>query len=207
MDIHSVFWIAGLTFLAYLIGSFPTGFLLVKLTKGIDIREVGSGSTGATNVKRVMGKSGFITVMVLDGLKGVLPVLAAKYLEVKLNLYPSLSILPILASIAIIIGHSKSIFLGFKGGKSVASGSGTIMGLNWSVGVITFIIWCTLTYTTKYVSVASIVALLLTPVWMYLLKQPVIYVIYCLVGALYIVWLHRDNVKRLLSGTESKIRD
>jgi acyl phosphate:glycerol-3-phosphate acyltransferase len=204
---HVIWWIVIITFLAYLTGSFPTGFLLVKLTKGIDIRDIGSGSTGATNVKRILGKKGFWTVMLIDGFKGLLPVLFSKYLEVKFNLYPNLSILPVLVSIAIIIGHSKSIFLGFKGGKSVSCGAGTIMGLNLSVGLITFVVWSTLTYTTKYVSVGSIVALLLTPVWMYLLKQPAIYVIYCLAGSLYIVWLHRENIKRLLNGTENKVRD
>ncbi|MFA6990344.1 MAG: glycerol-3-phosphate 1-O-acyltransferase PlsY [Candidatus Gastranaerophilaceae bacterium] len=204
---HVILWIVGLTFLAYFIGSFPTGFLLVKFVKGIDIREIGSGSTGATNVKRILGKKGFWTVMLIDCFKGLLPVLFSKYLEVKLNLYPNLSILPVLVSIAIIIGHSKSIFLGFKGGKSVACGSGTIMGLNLSVGLITFVIWSTLTYTTKYVSIGSIVALLLTSVWMYFFKQPVIYIIYCFMGSLYIIWLHRENIKRLLNGTESKVRN
>jgi len=193
--------------MAYLAGSFPTGYVLVKAVKNEDIRKHGSGSTGATNVKRVLGKWGFFTVMIIDALKGFLPVLAAKYLEVKFNLYPQYSVLPVLTSVAVIIGHSKSIFLGFSGGKSVASGVGTIFGLCWPVGLITALTWTAVTYFTKYVSIGSIVAILLTPVWMIVFKQPLSFVIYCLAGGLYItLYLHRENIKRLLAGSENKVR-
>lgn len=186
---------------AYLIGSFPTGYLLVKALKGIDIREIGSGSTGATNVKRVLGTKAYIFVMFIDFLKGLLPVLAAKHFDVC-----SWHLLPVLVSVAVIIGHSKSVFLKFTGGKSVASGVGTIMGLNWIVGVITIVSWSLITYFSKIVSISSIIVVLLTPVWMLVLKAPLSYTIYCLVGALYIVYLHRENIKRLISGTENQIR-
>jgi len=193
--------------LAYLIGSFPTGYILVKAVKGIDIREVGSGSTGATNVKRVLGTKAYIFVMFVDALKGLLPVLAAKYIEVKIGFTAQLHILPVLVAVAAIMGHSKSIFLKFTGGKSVASGVGTILGLNPVVGLITIISWMVLTYFTKIVSISSIIVVLLTPVWMFVFKQPLSYVIYCLIGALYIVYLHKENIKRLLSGSENKIRN
>lgn len=206
MDIQIISWILGITFIAYLIGSIPTGFILVKLIKGEDIREVGSGSTGATNVKRVLGKKGFFSVMILDILKGALPVLLAKWLEVKYNLYSEISILPVLVSVAIIVGHSKSIYLGFTGGKSMASGAGTILGLNWSVAIATGIIWSLLSYFSKYVSLGSIIAISLTPVWMYLFKAPLPYTIYAAVGALYIVYLHKENIVRLVKGTENKVR-
>jgi len=191
---------------AYIIGSFPTGFLLVKAVKGEDIRKIGSGSTGATNVKRVLGKKGFFSVMLIDALKGALPVAAAKYLEVKLNIFPEMSILPVLAAVAVIIGHSKSVFLNFTGGKSVASGVGTIFGLCFPVGLITAVIWLVLTYISRYVSFGSVIAVMLTVVWMYLFKQPLSYVLYCLIGGLYIVYLHRENIKRLIAGTENKVR-
>ena len=106
---------------AYLIGSIPTGYLIVKGKTGQDIRTIGSGSTGATNVKRVLGKKWFFIVMLLDALKGATPVLLAKYLT--LDPY---GINAVLASIFVIVGHSKPVFLQFKGGKSVASGVGTI---------------------------------------------------------------------------------
>ena len=203
---HNILSLIIITFLAYLIGSIPTGYILVKVIKNEDIRKYGSGSTGATNVKRVLGSWAFLTVMLIDALKGCIPVLAAKYLETKFNIYSEYSIMPVLVSIAVIIGHSKSIFLNFSGGKSVASGVGTIFGLSWPVGLITAFLWTVITYISKYVSLGSIIAVLLTSIWMFVFKQPISYIIYCLLGSLYIVYLHRENVKRLLSGNENKIR-
>jgi len=207
MDFQILFYILVIVLAAYIIGSFPTGYLLVKAIKGIDIRNEGSGSTGATNVKRILGTWAFFTVMLIDLLKGFLPVFIAKYLEHKFNIFPQISILPIFVSIGVIIGHSRSIFLGFTGGKSVASGVGTILGLYWPVGILTAIIWSITTYATKVVSIGSIVALLLTPVWMFIFHQPFSYIVYCLAGGVYItLYLHRDNIKRLLTGEENKVR-
>ena len=118
---------------AYLIGSIPTGYIIVKTFTRQDIRTIGSGSTGATNVKRVMGKKWFFTVMLLDALKGALPVFLA---QIFATAFVSIGLLPVLCAIAVILGHSKSIFLNFSGGKSVASGVGTILALNWQVGLI-----------------------------------------------------------------------
>ncbi len=117
---------------AYLIGSIPTGYIVVKLFTGQDIRTIGSGSTGATNVKRVMGKKWFFIVMFLDAFKGALPILLAKIFA---TTFTSIGLIPVLCAIAVILGHSKSIFLKFSGGKSVASGVGTIIALNWMVGL------------------------------------------------------------------------
>lgn len=188
---------------AYLIGSIPTGYLIVKAKTGQDIRTIGSGSTGATNVKRVLGKNYFFLVMFLDALKGALPVVLAKLF---VTAGASIGLAPVIAAVAVIIGHSKSIFLGFKGGKSVASGVGTILALNWMVGVIIAIVWGIITYTTKYVSVGSIIALLISPFVMYFLHAPIAYVGYCALGAVYIVYLHRENIKRLIQGNENKVR-
>ena len=188
---------------AYLIGSIPTGYLIVKAKTGQDIRTIGSGSTGATNVKRVLGKKWFFTVMVLDAIKGATPVFLA---EIFATAGTGIGLMPVISAIAVIIGHSKPCFLGFKGGKSVASGVGTIIALNWLAGVSIALIWGAITYTTRYVSVGSIIALLLSPVIMYLLKAPLAYVFYCLIGAIYIVYLHRENIKRLIAGNENKVR-
>ena len=183
----------GLTALiAYLIGSIPTGYLIVKAKTGKDIRTIGSGSTGATNVKRVLGKNYFFIVMLLDALKGAIPPLLAK-MFVTVGL--SIGIAPVIAAIAVILGHSKSIFLQFKGGKSVASGVGTILALNWIVGLIIALVWGVITYTTKYVSVGSICALLISPFVMYFLGAPIAYTAYCALGAIYIVYLHREKMK------------
>ena len=189
--------------IAYLIGSIPTGYIIVKAKTGQDIRTIGSGSTGATNVKRVLGKNYFFLVMFLDALKGALPVILAKLFA---TVGVSLGLAPVIAAVAVIIGHSKSIFLQFKGGKSVASGVGTILALNWMVGIIIAIVWGVITYTTKYVSVGSIIALVISPFIMYFLNAPIAYVVYCALGAIYIVYLHRENIKRLLSGNENKVR-
>ena len=200
----NIFLQLGLTLLvAYIIGSIPTGYLIVKTKTGDDIRTIGSGSTGATNVKRVLGKKWFFIVLLLDAFKGALPViLATLFVTVGKNI----GLAPVIAAVSVIIGHSKSCFLGFKGGKSVASGVGTILALNFLVGVIIAVIWGTITYTTKYVSVGSIIALLISPVLMFLFKAPIAYVCYCAIGAIYIVYLHRENIKRLIAGNENKVR-
>ena len=194
----------GLTIvIAYIIGSIPTGYLIVKAKTGEDVRTIGSGSTGATNVKRVLGKKWFFITLLLDALKGALPVVLA---ERFISAGASYGLAPVLAAVAVIIGHSKSCFLGFKGGKSVASGVGTILALNWMVGAIIAIVWGIITYTTKYVSVGSIIALLISPFLMYIFKAPIAYICYCAIGAIYIVYLHRENIKRLLAGNENKVR-
>ncbi len=188
---------------AYLIGSIPTGYIIVKLFTGQDIRQSGSGSTGATNVKRIMGKKWFFIVMFLDAFKGALPVILAKMFA---TVFVSIGLLPVLCAVAAILGHSKSIFLKFTGGKSVASGVGTIIALNWQVGLIIALVWSVITYFSKYVSVGSIIALAVSPVLMYLFREPIAYILYCVLGAVYIIYLHRENILRLMNGTESKVR-
>lgn len=188
---------------AYLIGSIPTGYIVVKLYNGQDIRKIGSGSTGATNVKRVMGKKWFFIVLLLDAFKGALPVVLAK---VYVSAFAQIGLVPVLCAVAVILGHSKSIFLKFSGGKSVASGVGTILALNWVVGLIIAAVFGVITYFSKYVSLGSIIALALSPFVMYFSKAPLAYVCYCGLGAVYIIWLHRENIKRLLKGEENKVR-
>ncbi|MBR1618170.1 glycerol-3-phosphate 1-O-acyltransferase PlsY, partial [bacterium] len=165
------------------------------------IRNIGSGSTGATNVKRVLGKKWFFTVMILDALKGALPVILAKVLTVdEIGLYG------VICAIFVILGHSKPVFLQFKGGKSVASGVGTLIALSPVVGLLTALIWAIITYISKYVSLGSIVAISLSPILMYVFKMPIFYTIYCLIAAIYIIYLHRENIKRLIKGEENKVR-
>lgn len=197
--------IVGLVIVAsYLIGSIPTGYLIVKGMTGQDIRTIGSGSTGATNVKRVLGKKWFFIVMLLDAFKGALPVILAKLYAGDVS---GVGLFPVLAAVAVIIGHSKPIFLQFKGGKSVASGVGTILALNLQVGLIIALVWSVVTYFSKYVSLGSIVALVLSPFIMkYVGHAPVAYVGYCALGAIYIVYLHRQNIVRLIKGEENKVR-
>lgn len=189
--------------ISYLIGSIPTGYLIVKSQTGKDIRTIGSGSTGATNVKRVLGKKWFFAVMILDAIKGAVPVLLAKIFG---TAGVSVGLMPVFAAVAVIIGHSKPCFLNFKGGKSVASGVGTILALNFLAGIIIAVTWALITYFTRYVSVGSIIALFISPFLMHYLGAPIAYVLYCAIGAIYIIYLHRENIKRLVSGCENKVR-
>lgn len=193
--------------LSYLIGSIPTGYLIVKSKTGQDIREVGSGSTGATNVKRVLGKKWFFAVMALDAFKGAFPVLFFCFAVQHGIMSPDLfNLSPVIAAIFVIIGHSKSVFLNFKGGKSVASGVGTIIALNWQVGLILALIWSIITFVTRYVSVGSIITLMLSPFFMFCFDAPASYIIYCAIAAVYVIYLHRENIQRLIKGEENKVR-
>ena len=205
-SMESLKFLAGFCILAYLIGSIPTGYIIVKLKTGQDIRQVGSGSTGATNVKRVLGKKWFFIVMLLDALKGALPVLISKYFLSAGMLLDPYGIYAVACAVFVIVGHSKPVFLGFKGGKSVASGVGTILALSPLAGLIIALIWGAVTYISRYVSLGSIVALVLSPFIMYFLNAPAAYVAYCALAAVYIVYLHRENIKRLIDGNENKVR-
>lgn len=189
---------------SYLIGSIPTGYIIVKLFTGQDIRTIGSGSTGATNVKRIMGKKWFFIVMLLDALKGALPVVLTALFATALA---HLGVLPVLAAVCAILGHSKSVFLNFTGGKSVASGVGTLMALNWQAGLIIAAVWGIVTWVSKYVSLGSIVALALSPLIMWFLNAPIAYIVYALIAAIYVIYLHRENITRLKEGRENKVRE
>lgn len=187
---------------SYLIGSIPTGYIIVKLFTGQDIRTVGSGSTGATNVKRVMGKKWFFVVMLLDALKGALPVVLTALFGADF----AGGLLPVLAAICVILGHSKSVFLNFTGGKSVASGVGTLLALDWQAGLIIAAVWGVVTWVSRYVSLGSVVALALSPLIMWFLNAPPAYIVYAVIAAIYVIYLHRENIKRLKEGTENKVR-
>ncbi len=205
-SMESLKFLAGFCILAYLIGSIPTGYIIVKLKTGQDIRQVGSGSTGATNVKRVLGKKWFFIVMLLDALKGALPVLISKYFLSAGMLLDPYGIYSFAFAVVVSVGRSTPVFLGFKVGKSVASGVGTMLALSPLAGLIIALIWGTVTYISRYVSLGSIVALVLSPFIMYFLNAPAAYVAYCALAAVYIVYLHRENIKRLIDGNENKVR-
>lgn len=206
----SLAYAAGMLLFAYLMGSIPTGYWLVKALKKIDIRTIGSGSTGATNVLRAAGKGPAVFTLVFDVLKGYIPVALAGSLETSLwsglpLYYPHL--LPTLAAIIAIIGHSKSIFLGFSGGKSAATTLGTLYGLNTAAASATFGLWILIVATTKIVSLASIIAAFACPLFMFIFAAPPAVLIFAGVACIYVVARHKDNIKRLMAGTESKIGD
>ncbi|MBH8551414.1 glycerol-3-phosphate 1-O-acyltransferase PlsY [Nostocaceae cyanobacterium CENA357] len=201
--------------LAYLLGSFPTGYIAVKQLKGIDIREVGSGSTGATNVLRTLGRGPGAFVLVLDCLKGVLAITLVYWLfqfASSQNLIPAtvdvklwLSWMVILVGSAAILGHSKSIFLGFSGGKSVATSLGILLAMSWQVGLATAGVFAFVVAVSRIVSLSSIVGAIAVPVFMLIFHQPLPYILFAIVGGIYVILRHRSNIERLLAGTEPKI--
>ncbi len=194
----------------YLIGSIPTGYWLAKQLKNIDIRTVGSGSTGATNVYRCVGKTAGISVFIIDFLKGYLPVVFAVNnsgsITYCLNPSPNVvHLIAVLTAATVLVGHSRSIFLGFKGGKSAATGLGTLFALDFRVGLFTFITWMIVLYLCKMVSLASILATASCILYMTLFAGPPAYIVYCVLGFLYVAFRHKDNIKRILAGKEPKI--
>jgi acyl phosphate:glycerol-3-phosphate acyltransferase len=193
----------------YLLGAIPTGYLVVRFLKGVDIRTIGSGSTGATNVLRACGKGPAIFVMAFDMFKGCVAIWLAIYLEpILFQASPSLLQLHLLApltALTCLIGHSRSIFLGFKGGKSAATALGTLVAMNCAVGILVFASWAAILWLTRIVSVASLAAGLLSILFMSCLGGYTSYVGYCVAGATCIFILHRANIERLLAGTEPKI--
>ncbi len=195
---------------AYLLGSIPTGFLLAKAIRGIDIREHGSGNTGATNVFRVIGKGAGMTALGIDLTKGAL---AVRGMVALVSTLPSASVTTndawthwvyILAGLLAILGHSKSVWLGFTGGKSAASGLGVLLALSWAAGLGVAAVFGAALVISRTVSVGSIAAALSVPIFMVALQQPVPYVLLASAGSFYVVFRHRSNISRLFSGTEPK---
>ncbi|RCJ19343.1 glycerol-3-phosphate acyltransferase [Nostoc sp. ATCC 43529] len=208
--------LCGVTVLvAYLLGSFPTGYIAVKQLKGIDIREVGSGSTGATNVLRTLGKGPGAFVLMLDSLKGVLAIALVYWLfnfaAIQNIIPPTVDVklwqpwLSTLVGLAAILGHSKSIFLGFSGGKSVATSLGILLAMNWQVGLATAGVFAVVVAISRIVSLSSIAGAIAVPIFMLLLHQPLPYILFGIAGGLYVIFRHRSNIERLIAGTEPKI--
>lgn len=197
-----------LVLVAYLLGSIPTGYLAGKYLQGIDIREVGSGSTGATNVLRTLGKKAAIFVLTIDVLKGALALGLVKlsyHLE-GINLPENWqSWLIISAGIAALFGHSKSIFLNFTGGKSVATSLGILFMLNPLIGLGTLATFGLILALSRIVSLSSICGALAVNVLMLVLHQPLAYQIFALLGGFYVIFRHKTNIQRLIVGTEPKI--
>ena len=198
-----------LVILAYFFGSIPTGYLMGRMLKGIDIRQHGSGSTGATNVLRTVGKTAAIAVLIIDMLKAVLAVGIVKlfYIFGPLEMIPldGQPWLMVAAAIAAILGHSKSIFLNFTGGKSVASSLGVLLVLNPLVALGTFASFLLMLAISKIVSLSSLTGVLAVNILMIVLHQPLPYILFALLAGIYVVVRHKTNITRLLQGTEPRI--
>tara|TARA_B100000965_G_scaffold126132_1_gene104852 strand:+ start:976 stop:1572 length:597 start_codon:yes stop_codon:yes gene_type:complete len=189
-------------FLGYLLGSFPSGYLAGRIAKGIDIRSLGSGSTGATNVLRHIGKRAAITVFLIDVFKGVLAILLAKYFLLNDSLQ-------VTVGLSTLIGHIWPIWLNWRGGKAVATGLGIFLGLSWQVGLATLGIFILTIALFRIVSLASVIASLALPIIMFIsfnnsnFSLP--FLVISLLATTLVVWRHRENISRLLKGKEPKI--
>ena len=187
-------------FISYLLGSFPSGFLYAKKLKGIDLRYVGSGSTGATNVLRNIGKLPALIVFILDVLKGLIAVKIAYF-------FLSDNIFQVLAGLCAITGHIWPIWLRGKGGKAVATGLGMFIALSWKVGLASFGTFLVVISLTKIVSLSSISAAILLPIYMlkYIGTFNHPFTIISFIVAIIVIWKHRSNINRILKGEEPKI--
>ncbi|WP_312335103.1 glycerol-3-phosphate 1-O-acyltransferase PlsY [Anaerospora hongkongensis] len=190
----------GLTILlAYLIGSIPNGLIVGKYMCGVDIRQFGSKNIGATNAYRVLGPWPAFWVFLTDALKGVAGVMMGQWLD-------GSTIALLAGGIAAMAGHNWSIFLKFKGGRGVATGLGVIAVLVPKVTAIVFIVWALIVYTTRYVSLGSIVAAVLVPLSMWFFNESIEILVFGIVAALFVILRHKPNIERLLKGEELKIK-
>ncbi len=181
----------------YLIGSVPFGYWLVRIGKHVDIRSVGSGNIGASNVWRTFGWRYGVPVMLFDTAKGFVPAFVATEVAGPLA--------GVLAGGAAMVGHARPLFLGFtKGGKTVATAGGTFLGVAPVVGLISLGVWIGVFVLTRYASVASIVAAGSLPLLAWALGEPWPVIAFGGAAAAVVVFLHRQNIRRLFAGTESR---
>lgn len=185
---------------AYVFGALPIGLMVGKAVRGIDVREFGSGNIGASNVWRTLGPTWGVIVFLLDVGKGVLPTLLARHVG------HGPVWLPVAAGVAAVMGHNFSPFLGFKGGKGVATTLGVALGLSWEAALIGFAVWGVCLAVTRYISVSSVVGV---PVgafltwWLNGRQWP--YGVFALAVSGFVVYKHRANFARLAAGTEPKV--
>jgi len=203
--------------IAYLLGSIPTGYLMGRMLRGIDIREYGSKSTGATNVLRTLGKGPAFCVLVVDVLKGAAAILFAARYYSWLIAQPSFTSSPdmapqylvpwytCVAGLAVLFGHGRSIWLGFRGGKSAATGLGVLLAISVPVGLGAAAVWILTLAAFRLVSFSSILAALTAIVLVFGLEHPTPYRLLVVVGGLYVVVRHQANIQRLVAGTEPRL--
>jgi glycerol-3-phosphate acyltransferase PlsY len=189
-------YVLGALVVGYLFGSIPSGYLLARAAGLGDVRNIGSGNIGATNVLRTGNKGLAALTLILDALKGFVPVwLAFHYL----GLYPAM-----LAGFGAFLGHLFPVWLGFKGGKGVATYIGVLLGLAWK-GVIVFAVaWLLVAFVTRFSSLAALVAAVAVPVALVLLGRTELAELFAVMSAIVFI-KHRANIARLMAGTESKI--
>ena len=200
--------------IAYLIGSINFSVLISKKMAGFDVREKGSGNAGTTNMLRSVGKKAAVITLVCDILKGVVSIVIAIIVgNIAKNLDRELLLQ--IAGIAVVLGHTFPVFFGFKGGKGVATSLGVLLMSNWQIGLICLVFAVVLMALTRMVSLGSCAAAVLFPVLTLFINQHYtvltvgksgrVYFIYSVILAIIVLYNHRSNIKRILSGTENKL--
>lgn len=197
-DVSVVYYVLGFV-LGHICGSIPSGLWLVQAFHGIDIRNYGSKNIGTTNVFRTVGPKTAVLVLVADVLKGIVAVSIMNYLFHN-------PVLNVATALGALLGHNYSVFLGFKGGKGVATGLGLLIFLTPMVSLGSFLVWLVLVLLTRYVSLGSIVAAVCAPFFAWYFAYPTAYIFFAAFAGFFVVIKHRENIKRLLAGTESKIK-
>lgn len=190
--------------LAYLLGSIPFGFLIVRALAGDDIRQTGSGGTGATNVSRRAGKLAGVITLMLDAAKGAAAVLLAGWFAKWLADWSVMA-----AAVAVVVGHIFPIWLGFRGGKGVATGVGVFLVLAPLAVLLAGIVFLMIVLLTRYVSLGSIVGALVIPIVVVLGRYPIVFdgiSVAAICCAALLIFAHRQNISRLIQGTENKFR-
>lgn len=196
--------------IAYLIGSINFSVIFSKKMAGFDIREKGSGNAGSTNMLRSVGKKAAAMTLICDILKGVVAILIAMFVAWAFKV-ENASLLVQIAGIAVVLGHTFPIFFGFKGGKGVATSLGILIMSNWQIGLICLVFALVLMALTRMVSLGSCAAAVLFPVLTlfikdhYIVSQGSSYFVYSVILAVIVLFNHRSNIKRILSGKENKI--
>lgn len=184
--------------LAYILGSVSSAIVVTRLLGLADPRQIGSGNPGATNVLRYGGKKAAILTLLGDILKGVLPVLIARALDVP----PIFLALTVLAAF---LGHLFPVFHDFKGGKGVATAFGVLLALNGWVGLALVVSWMVMALTTRYSSLSAITVALLAPFYVWWFTQTLVFILVTIIMAVLLFWRHRANIENLLAGRETKI--
>ena len=194
---HSAMLGVFLVLLGYVLGSVPTGYLVGRVL-GVDVRKVGSGNIGTANVLRAAGKRAAVLTLTGDMLKGFVPVVIARLLVSNHWLIAAVAF-------AAVVGHCWPVFLRFKGGKAVATGAGTTIGLAPILGLGLFAFWWAIVLLSRYTSLGAISVMVVSPVVFWLSGQPLPYVLYTIVGGALVLWRHRENARALIKGTERKV--
>ena len=194
--------------IAYLLGSISFSIIISKKMAGFDVRDKGSKNAGSTNVLRTVGKKAAIITLICDCLKGVIAILIA-YIAGKIWTDLDSALLVQLAGIFVVLGHTFPVFFKFKGGKGVATSLGVLLMVNWQIGLICLVFALILMALTRFVSLGSVAAAILFPVLTVFITNnylvPGNYIIFGVILAILVIFNHRENVKRLLTGTENKL--